>query len=117
VGTPRLPPDLERSLRAYRSLLDAKFGARLSSIGLFGSRAQGDPDEDSDADVSVVIDGLTDAERSDVIDLAFEAWQRAGTTGPLIAPCRGAKRSETPGWLPRDGLRSTSNGTALAYDG
>jgi hypothetical protein len=41
---------------------------------------------DSDADVSVVIDGLTEEERTRVIDLALSAWREAGSRGPLISP-------------------------------
>ena len=50
------------------------------------SRARGDADVDSDADVSVVVDGLTEAERVRVIDLALCAWRNTGCRGPLISP-------------------------------
>lgn len=53
---------------------------------LFGSRARGDADVDSDADVSVVVDGLSEAERAHVVDLAFDAWKTTGCRGPLISP-------------------------------
>jgi predicted nucleotidyltransferase len=86
MRSPRLPADLEQSLREYRRLLDAEFGPRLRSLRLFGSRARGDADPDSDADVSVVVDGLTEAERGRVVDLAMSAWRNAGARGPLISP-------------------------------
>jgi predicted nucleotidyltransferase len=38
------------------------FGDRLREIRLFGSYARGDADEESDVDVLVVVDGLTDLE-------------------------------------------------------
>jgi predicted nucleotidyltransferase len=82
----RLPADLEKTLTAYRRLLETEFGRRLRSVRLFGSRARGDADVDSDADVSVVVDGLTEAERARVVDLAFDAWRHAGCRGPLISP-------------------------------
>jgi predicted nucleotidyltransferase len=80
-----LPAELQASLRAYRRLLEHEFATRLRSVRLFGSQARGDADVDSDADVSVVVDGLTDDERARAIDLAFEAWRAAGATGPLIS--------------------------------
>lgn len=86
MGTPGLAPDLERTLQEYRRLLEIEFGPRLRSLRLFGSRARGDADEDSDADVAVVVDDLTEAERTRVVDLALEAWRHAGYRGPLISP-------------------------------
>lgn len=82
----RLATDLEATLSTYRRLLGAAFGARLRSVRLFGSRARGDANVDSDADVSVVIDGLTEAERTHVVELALDAWRHAGARGPLISP-------------------------------
>jgi uncharacterized protein (UPF0332 family) len=63
MRAPIVPTELEESLRRYRELLASEFGARLRSMRLFGSRARGDADVDSDADVSVVIDGLTEEEQ------------------------------------------------------
>jgi len=86
--TPGMDPAarIDAPLREYRRLLDATFGSRLSSMRLFGSRARGDADEDSDADVLVVVDGLTEAERTTAIDLAFDAWRNTGCAGPLLSP-------------------------------
>jgi len=44
-------------------------------VRIFGSHARGDADDDSDVDVAVVISGLTEAERTEAIDLAFSAWK------------------------------------------
>ena len=77
--------DLERTLKEYRRLLEAAFGQRLRTLRLFGSRARGDADIDSDADVSVVVEQLTEAERAQAIDLAFQAWRNAGCRGPLVS--------------------------------
>jgi uncharacterized protein len=52
---------------------------------LFGSRARGDHDADSDVDVAVIVRDLTERERDDVIDLALEAWRRS-ERGPRISP-------------------------------
>jgi predicted nucleotidyltransferase len=78
--------ELQATLREYRRLLESEFGARLRSMRLFGSQARGDASEESDADVSVVIAGLTEAERGRAIDLAYAAWRNAGAGGPLISP-------------------------------
>ena len=86
MRAPLLPTDLEKSLQEFRRLLEAELGPRLRSLRLFGSRARGDADVDSDADVSVVVDRLTEAERARVIDLAFCAWRNTGCRGPLISP-------------------------------
>ena len=104
-----MPIDLEHALREYRRLLEAEFGARLRSLRLFGSRARGDADVDSDADVSVIVDKLTDEERARVIDLALCAWRNAGHRGPLISPL---PWSETE----RDRRRTSERRIALDID-
>jgi len=81
-----LPPALREALPAYRRRLEARFGVRLVSLRLFGSCARGDADDDSDADVAVVIDGLTEPERTEAVDAAYAAWRAAGAEGPLLSP-------------------------------
>ncbi len=44
------------SLRAFRSDVEAAFPGRVRDVVLFGSRARGDSDADSDWDVAVFID-------------------------------------------------------------
>ena len=86
MGAPLVPLDLHVSLAEYRRLLEEAFGPRLRSVRLFGSRARGDAEVDSDADVSVIVAGLSDEERGMAIDLAMSAWRNAGCRGPLISP-------------------------------
>jgi hypothetical protein len=86
MGAPLVPLELRRSLAEYRRLLEDAFGPRLRSVRLFGSRARGDADVDSDADVSVIVDALNDEERGMAIELAMSAWRNAGCHGPLISP-------------------------------
>src|SRR5580700_8939458 len=50
------------ALTAFAAHVRALFGARLRELALFGSRARGEGDEDSDVDVLVVVDGLTGPE-------------------------------------------------------
>ena len=66
-GSPPLPA---RSLGAFRKRLEAVFGERLRDVRLFGSYARGDADEDSDVDLLVVVDELTDLEIGDVATAA-----------------------------------------------
>lgn len=82
----RIPQDIEPLLREYRRVLVDRFGDRLLSVRLYGSRARGDADTESDVDVAVVVRGLTDEERAKAVDLAFEAWRSRGAAGPLIQP-------------------------------
>jgi predicted nucleotidyltransferase len=82
----RLPEEVRPVLAAYRALLTERFGPRLLSLRLFGSRARGDAAPDSDADVVVVVRGLDDAGRALAIDLAFEAWCSIGRQGPVPSP-------------------------------
>ncbi|MEI7895083.1 MAG: nucleotidyltransferase domain-containing protein [Myxococcales bacterium] len=81
----RLPGDILRSVALFRSELDRRFGPRLCAVTLFGSRARGDAELDSDVDVMVVVEGLSEVERGEAIDLAFAARRAAGG-GPLLSP-------------------------------
>ncbi len=66
-----LPSAVTAVLGRFREALRERYGGRLREITLFGSQARGTTHEDSDVDVLVVIDDLTDAERGDVFDLAY----------------------------------------------
>jgi len=44
----------------FRTALDALYGDRIERVVLFGSRARGDAREDSDYDVAVFLNDLTD---------------------------------------------------------
>lgn len=89
-----LPEDVRPVLVAYRDLLDRRFGNRLVSVRLFGSRARGDCDPESDADVAVVIRDVTDREIAQAVDLAVEAWRCIGFDAPLISPLVWSERDE-----------------------
>ena len=58
------------TLGRFAAALRERFGERLCEVVLFGSRARGDAHEDSDVDVLVVIEGLSEQERLAVLDLA-----------------------------------------------
>jgi hypothetical protein len=78
-----IPPSIKRALEAYATRLRATFGDRLREVRLFGSYARGEEDEDSDIDVLVVIDGLSDLE---VGTAAGEAAAVIVATGLPLAP-------------------------------
>jgi uncharacterized protein len=78
-----IPRSLRPALAQYAERLGRVFGARLRDIRLFGSYARGDAHEDSDVDVLVVIDGLTDAEIGAV---AGEVVPIIDQTGLPLAP-------------------------------
>ncbi|HUT55521.1 MAG TPA: nucleotidyltransferase domain-containing protein [bacterium] len=50
-------------LSEFRRGLEALYGSRLKHLVLFGSRARGDADRESDIDVLVVLGGSVDAGR------------------------------------------------------
>ena len=60
------------ALEQLHELLDRRFGGRLLELAVFGSHARGEAHEESDVDVLVVIDGLTDDEKRTVFDLAYD---------------------------------------------
>jgi hypothetical protein len=73
VPRPNLPPAVDEALARFRSAIAARFGARLREVLLFGSWARGDAHEESDVDVLVVVDGLDESERREVMDAAYDA--------------------------------------------
>jgi len=50
------PMDLDEALRQLKRELEELYGERLKGLYLFGSRARGDAEPDSDVDVAVVLD-------------------------------------------------------------
>jgi antitoxin ChpS len=53
---PPTEEEVETAVRRFATDLTAHYGARLRGLYLFGSRARGDHEPDSDADVAVVLD-------------------------------------------------------------
>ena len=51
---------LETVLADFRARLQELYGPRLAKLVLFGSRARGDAEPDSDIDVMIVLDGPLD---------------------------------------------------------
>jgi hypothetical protein len=73
MGVLSTTPEVVGALERFGASLRSRFGRRLQEVTLFGSRARGDAREDSDVDVLVVIDELSERERGEVFDLAWSA--------------------------------------------
>jgi uncharacterized protein len=81
-----LPAAVTSALSRYRAELDAMLGSRVREFVLFGSHARGEAHEESDVDVLVVVDNLTDAERREAIGLAYDVDSTGEWVGlsPLV---------------------------------
>lgn len=71
MGAP-VSPRIAAGLGDFARALRVRFGDRIRELVLFGSRARGDAHEDSDVDVLVVVDGLSDWEKREVSDIAYD---------------------------------------------
>ena len=70
---PPLRPSERGALDDFCAHVRSVFGERLRELALFGSRARGDGDEDSDLDVLIVVRDLTGAEAREVGQAAGDA--------------------------------------------
>lgn len=66
-----LPASVAAALDRFTLTLRERFGRRLRELVLFGSYARGEAHDESDVDILVVIDDLTDVERREVLDLSY----------------------------------------------
>jgi len=80
-----LDPVTQVALASFKTLLAARYGEHLRSLYLFGSRARGEQRPDSDADVAVFLDQVTDpiGEQFDLIDAGYDILL---DTGVYIQP-------------------------------
>jgi predicted nucleotidyltransferase len=79
--------DVREILKEARKALEARYGARLKDLVLFGSMARGDATPDSDIDLLVVLEGPVDLGRDTrgVIDAVYPLLQAMGIFRPLHA--------------------------------
>ena len=76
----RIPESKRRSLESFVKVLKEKYGDKIHRIILFGSTARGEAEEESDIDVLVIADGVTQKEVSKV------AFQILLKYGEVISP-------------------------------
>jgi predicted nucleotidyltransferase len=100
MGALVCPPAVERALQRFGDALRSQFGARLVDFVLFGSYARGDAHEDSDVDVLVAIDDLSEGEWRRVLDLAYMMGRAQDETvglSPLVYSSAQAKAMRAGG--------------------
>jgi hypothetical protein len=68
---PRVNPVVVSAVERLHRALQARFGARLRDVVLYGSHARGTAHEESDVDVFVVVDDLTSEESAEVARMAY----------------------------------------------
>lgn len=73
-------PQNNPTLKRFRASLSGMYGARLERVVLFGSRARGDADDESDYDVAVFLRDMRDrpAEMNRLADLATDILYAGG---------------------------------------
>jgi predicted nucleotidyltransferase len=67
-----LPAAITSVTTRFRDALRGRFGARLRECVVYGSWARGEAGEESDLDLFVVVDGLTEDEHREVLSLAYD---------------------------------------------
>lgn len=80
----------------FRDAAQRLYGARLKRLILFGSRARGDDDQESDVDLLVVLDNLEDywTELRQIQNLAYDL--SFGRDRPVLLSVLLASESEYP---------------------
>ncbi len=68
-----LPVHVRAALGRYSDSISERFGDRTRELVLFGSYARGEAHDESDVDLLLVVDDLTEAERDVGLDLAWAA--------------------------------------------
>lgn len=81
--TRALSPPVRAALGELRVRLERRFGPRLRGMTLFGSLARGEARAESDVDVLVLVDDLTNRERRVIFEEGADVWM---DTGIHLAP-------------------------------
>lgn len=93
---PRLSAAETTLLDIFGARVRARFGRRLVGLVLFGSRARGEGEVESDLDVLVLIEGMTRDDRRAVVDLGADlSLDHAFVVSPLVADA-GTWRGDLP---------------------
>lgn len=80
------PEDVPTALDEFVAVVCARYGARLHSVVLFGSRARGDMRPDSDADVAVILNDANWRFWHEKMELAGLAYDTLINWGLVIQP-------------------------------
>jgi uncharacterized protein len=85
-------------LRRYRAALDALYGERLERVVLFGSRARGEAEPESDYDVAVFLREMSDrwVELERLADLRLRFLDETGAFFEAKPYLTSAYRDRTP---------------------
>ncbi len=81
----QIDQETEMALQDFKERLRLRFGAHLKAVYLFGSRARGDFGPDSDADVAVFLDHVSDP-LQEQLDLIDDCYPILLSTGINIQP-------------------------------
>ena len=73
-GGPDIPEHVLGALDDFAGRLRRRFEGRVGQVRLFGSYARGDFHAESDVDVLVVVHGLTERERRETFEAAYEVY-------------------------------------------
>ena len=69
---PKWSPQEQEVIRTFAGKIKERFGARVQRIILYGSRARGDAQEDSDYDFLVLLDPVYEGDRAEVSRIGSE---------------------------------------------
>jgi uncharacterized protein len=76
-----LEPEVRALLLELKARLERRFGERFVGLWLFGSRARGDHEPDSDVDVAVILDpeiASSAATKDAILDITYELMLERG---------------------------------------
>lgn len=68
----RMRPEDRALVEEFRESVREILGPRLRDLRLFGSKARGDDDQESDIDVLVLVDSLDPETRQGIVDLSID---------------------------------------------
>jgi uncharacterized protein len=93
-----LSPAEKDLLSAFKAELSERFGSRLATVVLFGSRSRGEGRDDSDLDVLVAIRAGSRSDRRAVLDLAADlSVERGLVMSPLVVAFDGEELRDRGG--------------------
>jgi predicted nucleotidyltransferase len=64
--------ETDKVLKELRNRMDSELGDRLVKIVIFGSRARGDFDDESDTDIAIIVRGLSRELKYQILDTVAE---------------------------------------------